>query len=75
MEGEGGYFRRADETRVWMAARSRSALLMVAVRDRLLSCATEGFDLADVTCPLVDKQGCVVIKTNAYSVPSNTKTL
>jgi len=31
--------------------------------------ARKQFELADVTCPLVDKQGCVVIKTNAYSVP------
>jgi hypothetical protein len=29
----------------------------------------EGFDLADVTFPLVDKQGCAMVKTNAYSVP------
>jgi hypothetical protein len=30
---------------------------------------TEGFDLADVVFPLVDKQGCVPVKTNFYSVP------
>ncbi len=42
---------------------------MVAERDHLLARAPEGFDLADVTFPLVDKQSCVLVKTNAYSVP------
>ena len=60
---------RQDEARVLDGRTERVGVAMVAERDRLLSCATEGFDLADVTCPLVDKQGCVVIKTNAYSVP------
>ena len=32
--------------------------------------AAEGFDLAEVAFPLVDKQGCVTVKTNAYSVPA-----
>ena len=30
---------------------------------------TEGFDLAEIVFPLVDKQGCVTVKTNFYSVP------
>ena len=41
---------------------------MVAERDHLLGRVPEGFDLADVF-PLVDKQGCAMVKTNAYSVP------
>jgi hypothetical protein len=42
---------------------------MAAERDQLLPPAAEGFQLADVTFPLVDKQGCATVKTNAYSVP------
>jgi hypothetical protein len=39
---------------------------MVAERPHLLPRASHGFDLADVTFPLVDKQGCAMVKTNAY---------
>jgi hypothetical protein len=39
-------------------------------RGHLLSCVTEGFDLAEVAFPLVDKQGCITVKTNFYSVPA-----
>ena len=42
---------------------------MVVERDHLTARVPEGFDLADVTFPLVDKHGCVLVKTNAYSVP------
>jgi hypothetical protein len=42
---------------------------MAAERDYLLRPAAEGFQLAEVTFPLVDKQGCATVKTNAYSVP------
>jgi len=60
---------RADEVRILDGRTEPVGVAMVAERDHLLPRAPEGFDLADVTCPLVDKQGCVVIKTNAYSVP------
>jgi hypothetical protein len=43
---------------------------MAIERGHLLSCATEGVDLAEVVFPLVDKQGCVTVKTNLYSVPA-----
>lgn len=43
---------------------------MAVERDHLLPPAAEGFELAEVTFPLVDKQDCVIIKTNAYSVPA-----
>jgi len=43
---------------------------LAAERDHLLRLAAEGFDLAEVTFPLVDKQGCVTVKTNAHSVPA-----
>ncbi len=39
---------------------------MVTERDHLLTCVPEKFDLAEVTFPLVDKQGCAMVKTNAY---------
>jgi len=60
---------RADEARILDGRTEPVGVAMVAERDHLLPRAPEEFDLADVTCPLVDKQGCVVIKTNAYSVP------
>jgi transposase len=60
---------RADEARVLDGRTEPVGVAMVAERDRLLPRAPEGFDLADVTFPLVDKQGCVTVKTNAYSVP------
>ena len=60
---------RADEARILDGRTEPVGVAMVAERDHLLPRAPEGFDLADVTCPLVDKQGCVVIKTNAYSAP------
>ena len=52
-----------------MAAARRSAPRMAEERGHLLSRATEGFDLAEIVFPLVDKQGCVTVKTNFYSVP------
>ncbi len=60
---------RADEARVLDGRAEPVGVAMVAERDRLLPRAPEGFDLSDVTFPLVDKQGCATVKTNAYSVP------
>jgi hypothetical protein len=59
----------ADEARVLDGRAEPVGVAMAAERDRLLPRAPEGFDLADVTFPLVDKQGCATVKTNAYSVP------
>jgi hypothetical protein len=42
---------------------------MAVERGHLLGCAPEGLDLAEIVFPLVDKQGCVTVKTNFYSVP------
>src|SRR5271166_1758452 len=42
---------------------------MAIERGHLLSCPTEGLDLAEIVFALVDKQGCVTVKTNLYSVP------
>ena len=61
---------RADEGRILDGRREAVGVAMAVERDHLLPPAAEGFELAEVTFPLVDKQGCVIIKTNAYSVPA-----
>lgn len=38
-------------------------------REHLLSVASEGFELAETSFPVVDGQGCVKVRTNRYSVP------
>jgi len=38
-------------------------------RDHLLPLASEGFELAETSFPVVDGQGCVKVRTNRYSVP------
>ena len=63
---------RADEARVLDGRTEPVGAAMVAERDHLSARVAEGFDLADVTFPLVDKQGCAMVKTNAYSVPVRT---
>ena len=60
---------RADEARILDGRTEPVGAAMVAERDHLLARVPEGFDLADVTFPLVDKSGCAMVKTNAYSVP------
>jgi hypothetical protein len=60
---------REDEARVLDGRSEPVGVAMVAERDHLTARQPDGFDLADVTFPLVDKQGCVLVKTNAYSVP------
>lgn len=42
---------------------------MAVERGSLVDMAAEGFDLSEVSFPLVDRAGCVLVKTNAYSVP------
>jgi transposase len=60
---------REDEARILDGRTEPVGAAMVAERDHLTARNPEGFDLAEVTFPLVDKQGCVLVKTNAYSVP------
>jgi transposase len=60
---------RQDEARILDGRSEPIGVAMVAERGYLLTRVAEGFDLADVTFPLVDKQGCAMVKTNAYSVP------
>jgi hypothetical protein len=61
---------RADEARILDGRTETIGAAMAIERGHLLSCATEGVDLAEVVFPLVDKQGCVTVKTNLYSVPA-----
>ena len=42
---------------------------MLIERAHLLPLAEEGFDLVEVSFPVVTSLGCVKVKTNAYSVP------
>lgn len=60
---------REDEARILDGRTEAVDVAIVAERDRLLPLESEGFDLADVTFPRVDKQSCVIVKTNACSVP------
>jgi transposase len=41
---------------------------MLSERDHLLPLATEKFDLAEISFPIVDSSSCVRVRTNAYSV-------
>ena len=60
---------RADEARVLDGRTQSVGAALAEERGHLLSRVTEGFDLAEVVFPLVDKQGCITVKTNFYSVP------
>jgi transposase len=61
---------RNDETRVLDGRIQTIGAALAAERPHLLGCAAEGFELAETVFPLVDKQGCVTVKTNFYSVPA-----
>ena len=60
---------RGDEARVLAGRVETVGALMSVEREHLLPRAAEGFDIADIAFPLVDKQGWVTVKTNFYSVP------
>jgi transposase len=60
---------REDEARVLDGRTEPVGAAMTVERDHLLPGAAEGFDLAEILFPLVDKLGCVAVKTNLYSVP------
>ena len=60
---------REDEGLVLAGRAGTVGAAMAVERDHLLPPAAEGFDLADVAFPSVDKRGCVAVKTNLYSVP------
>jgi hypothetical protein len=61
---------RADEARVLDGRSETIGAAMAVERGHLLPCAVEGLDLAETVFPVVDKQSCVTVKTNFYSVPA-----
>ena len=63
---------RGDQTRILDGRSETVGAAMAIERGHLLACAAEGFDLAEVVFPLVDKHGCVAVKTNLYSTPART---
>ena len=60
---------REDEARILDGRTESFGAAMTAERPHLLPRSAEGFDLAEVVFPLVDKRGCVSVRTNLYSVP------
>src|SRR4051812_27006880 len=60
---------REDEARILDGRTESVGAAMTVEREHLVQCAAEGFDLAETRFPLVDKQGCITVKTNLYSVP------
>ena len=60
---------RADEARVLDGRSETIGAAMAVERGHLLPCAVEGLDLAEIVFSVVDKQGCVTVKTTFYSVP------
>ena len=63
---------RGDQTRILDGRSETVGAAMAIERGHLLACAAEGFDLAEVVFPLVDKHGCVAVKTDLYSTPART---
>ncbi len=58
---------RADEARVLSGRTEPIGVATTTERDRLLPLAPERFELVDTAFPVVNKQGCVAVKTNLYS--------
>lgn len=60
---------REDERRVIDGRQQSVGEAMAIERAVLIGCPVDGFDLAELSFPRVDSAGCVLVKTNAYSVP------
>jgi transposase len=60
---------QADELRIVAGRAQHVGAGMLVEREHLLPLAAEGFDLREISFPVVTSLGCVKIKTNAYSVP------
>jgi transposase len=58
-----------DEARTISGREQSVGTAMLIERAHLLPLAEEGFDLVEVSFPVVTSLGCVKVKTNAYSVP------
>jgi transposase len=60
---------QADEARTIEGRAQPVGAAMVIERGHLLPLAEDGFDLTELSFPVVTSLGCVKVKTNAYSVP------
>jgi len=60
---------RADERRRLDGRERRVGEALAIEQDHLLPVAETGFDLAEVSFPVVNASGCITVRTNAYSVP------
>ena len=65
---------RADEARTLAGRTQPIGAALRIEREYLLPLAEEGFDLTEVSFPVVDRLGRVRVRTNAYSVPLRTGT-
>nr|MBA2792524.1 IS21 family transposase [Thermoleophilaceae bacterium] len=60
---------QADEARTVAGREQSVGTVLLIERTHLLPLAEEGFDLVEVSFPVVTSLGCVKVKTNAYSAP------
>jgi transposase len=60
---------QADELRTVAGREQPVGTALLLEREHLLPLAGEGFDLAEVSFPMVNSLSCVKVKTNAYSAP------
>jgi len=60
---------RADEQRRIAGKAHTVGEAMRIEREHLLNVSTEGFELAEISFPVVDGKGCVKVRTNFYSTP------
>ena len=60
---------KEDEKRIIGGRAEPVGTLMSRERDHLLPMPKAGFDLAEVSFPIVDSGGCVTVRTNRYSTP------
>lgn len=61
---------RADEARCIYGREQTVGAAMLIEREHLQPLAEEGFQLAEVSFPIVDGFGCARLRTNSYSVPA-----
>jgi hypothetical protein len=60
---------RAEEARQIAGKAQRVGEAMEIEREQLLPLTSEGFELAEISFPVVDGKGCVKVRTNWYSTP------
>lgn len=58
---------RQDESRMIGQRTQTAGAILLLEKEEMLPLAQEGFDLAEVSFPMVDSKGCVTVRTNQYS--------